>query len=336
MVSASLYESFGIALLAAIVAFFLAGACLSAAWPALHRHQAQLNPRHYSRVVFGYAALPLTISAAVLVSCSAVPVAAGFNVVPAHCHVELAARACLPHEPSGVAGLWFSLFGAMMVILCGGMAALSGWRLFVHSQLCRKLDLCCSFDAQLDAWVLDTDRSVAFCVGILRRRVIISQGLIQKLGPDELDIVLNHERSHASRFDGIGMFILQILTVPFLPRAKKGLTDEFLLSAEFECDRFAAEQCGDGFAVADTLVKLGRIRLSEMRELGEREDAYVFSVFGQSIERRVAWLINTPASTEQGLSEIIERLICYTIIVAFIMAEPIHHALETALGYILK
>lgn len=332
MDNTSLFESFSIALLASIVVFFLMGTCLSFAWPAFHRRQARLNPRQYSRAVFGYTALPLTISMAVLVSCSAVPIAAGFNIIPAHCHIELVAGVCSPHEPPSFAGLWFGLLVTLVGALFLGLATLTSYRLFVHSQLCQKLDLCCAFDARLDAWVLDTDRAVAFCVGIFRRRVIISRGLIQRLDISQLDIVLNHERRHAKRFDGIGMFMLQIMTVPFLARSKKGLTDEFMLSAEFECDRYAAEQCGDGFAVADTLVKLGRIQLSENRTSSEGN--FAFSVFGQSIERRVTWLIDMPETCEQGLSETIERLIFYTIVVAFVMAEPIHQALEKALGYI--
>lgn len=332
MDSAFLYESFGIALLASVGAFFLTGLCLSVAWPSFHARQSQLSPRQYSRVIFGYASLPLIVAIAIFVSCSAVPIAAGFNVVPNHCHVEMAFGSCLPHEPSSAAGLWFVLFYAITIALCGGVAALMCWRLYLHSKVCRQLDLCCTYTEHLDAWVLETDKAAAFCVGILKRRIIVSQGLVETLDQQQLDIVLYHERSHAKRFDGIGMFLLQILIVPFSTNSRQGLTDEFLIAAEFACDRYAAERCGDRLAVADTLVNLGRIQVNERRTMSN--DCWSFAVFDQSIERRVLWLLDMPGPGEQGLSALIERSICYTIVIAFVIAEPVHQALEKALGYL--
>ena len=67
-----------------------------------------------------------------------------------------------------------------------------------------------------------------------------------------------------------------------------------------------------------------------MRQAQIDDSAYAFSVFGQSIDRRVSWLVEAPEDGGPGLSIILERLVCYMVIAAFMAGEPIHQSLEKA------
>jgi len=48
---------------------------------------------------------------------------------------------------------------------------------------------------------LAADEPTAFCAGALRPRILVSEGLVNRLGPEELDAVLLHEREHARTFE---------------------------------------------------------------------------------------------------------------------------------------
>lgn len=336
MGNASQLASFGIALFAAGVVTLAFGALFSAFWPCFHKYQRALSPEQYARAIFGYAAIPLVVGLAVFVSCAAVPSAAGFNIVPDHCHFEVAIRNCLPHAPTVKTATGLVPVFIAFMLLASIVAGVFARRMLKHRRMFQDLERCSLYDKELDAWVIQSDALSAFCIGILRKRVIVSGGLFQSLSSDQLRIVLEHERGHARRADGLWILLLQLLALPFFPAARHGLMAEFVLSFEYACDRHAADRCGDSLAVADTLVRLGRIRLEQGGGGRQAASAALFSVFGQSLERRVGWLVRSPERRHFGPTMILERLICYAVIGACILAEPIHHVLEQALSLLMR
>ena len=201
-------------------------------------------------------------------------------------------------------------------------------RMRLHGREFRDLETLGRYERGLWASVFESEAISAFCIGIFRRRIIISAELLKSIAHEQVRIVLDHERAHARRADVLSLLALQVLTMPFFPEARRGLTKEFLMSVEHECDRYAASQCGDSFAVAEALVTLGRLRLQRHSRESDAASFSVSPVLGQSLERRIAWLVQTPPPRRNSGTMIIERLICYSVIVSFIVAEPVHHGLE--------
>ncbi|WP_430404253.1 M56 family metallopeptidase [Hyphomonas sp.] len=331
MANAAFLPNLGIALFAALLAALSIGALQSAVWPRFHRYLSDLSPRQYCRAIFGYASFPFAVSLALFVSCAAVPTSAGFNTLPTHCHYEIAMTYCRPHEPMMLTSPAFLVFLAVLALFTAPIVILFVRRMRLHSRLFRDLETSGRYERSLGAWVVDSGAISAFCIGIFRRRIIISAELLRSIAPEQVRIVLDHERAHARRADVLSLFALQVLTMPFFPEARRGLTKEFLMSVEHECDRYAASQCGDRFAVAEALVTLGRLRLQRHSRESDAASFSVFPVLGQSLERRIAWLVQTPPPRRNSGTMIIERLICYSVIVSFIVAEPVHHGLEQVL-----
>jgi len=331
MANAAFLPNLGIALFAALLAALLIGAFQSAAWPRFQLHLFGLSPRQYCRAIFGYASFPTAVSLALFVSCAAVPTSGGFNTVPTHCHYEIAMTYCRPHEPMMLTRSVFLGFLAVLVLFAAPIVIVFLRRMRLHGRVFRELEACGRYERGLGAWVVESGAIYAFCIGILQRRIIISEQLLRSIAPQQVQIVLDHERAHARRADVLSLFALQVLTMPFFPEARRGLTKEFLMYVEHECDRYAASQCGDNFAVAEALVTLGRLRLQQHSLESDATSMSVFPVLGQSLERRIEWLVQTPPPRRDSGTIIIERLICYAVIVSFIVAEPVHHGLEQVL-----
>ncbi len=83
----------------------------------------------------------------------------------------------------------------------------------------------------------------AFCAGLLRPQVYVSQGLLSLLTPWELEAVLRHEAHHLRRRDPLRLFFLglaQRLAAP-LPVAR-ALLDRVRVEIELAADRAALQQ----------------------------------------------------------------------------------------------
>lgn len=88
--------------------------------------------------------------------------------------------------------------------------------------------------------VLPTARPTAFCFGLLRPRVVVSDGLLARLAPDALEAALWHEAEHARRHEPLRTLaaILAAHTFFWLP-ALGDLLDRYRLSRELAADRLA-------------------------------------------------------------------------------------------------
>ncbi|MBB5781826.1 Zn-dependent protease with chaperone function [Nonomuraea jabiensis] len=86
---------------------------------------------------------------------------------------------------------------------------------------------------------------MAFCAGMLRPRVYVSAGLVDKLSDDELRAVLCHEAAHARRRDPLRRVLLDAATdvlffLPLLRWAARVQKER----AELSADRAAIAQVG--------------------------------------------------------------------------------------------
>lgn len=93
--------------------------------------------------------------------------------------------------------------------------------------------------------VLEHPTPTAYCLPGLSRRVVLSQGTIDRLPPDELDAVLAHERAHlAARHDLVLEFFTVVHeAVPPFVRSDAALREVHLL-IEVLADRAAVREAG--------------------------------------------------------------------------------------------
>lgn len=105
--------------------------------------------------------------------------------------------------------------------------------------------------------VLDTELPVAYCVpGVASSRIVVSRSALERLGPAELEAVLEHERSHLRARHDLVLEAFTVLHRAF-PRwvASRAARSEVEVLVEVLADR-AAVRHGDRRALLGALVAL--------------------------------------------------------------------------------
>lgn len=89
-------------------------------------------------------------------------------------------------------------------------------------------------------------RPQAFCAGLLRPRIYLSDATLQLLSADELDAVIAHERHHARYRDPLRILFARTLcdALFFLPVLRR-LSDSYAALAELAADSAAVRTCRD-------------------------------------------------------------------------------------------
>ncbi len=85
--------------------------------------------------------------------------------------------------------------------------------------------------------VIASARAMAFCGGLLRPRIYVSEGALARLRPAELDAIVVHEASHASRRDPLRILVARAIGSAF------GSREQAL--ADLSADAAAARRVGD-------------------------------------------------------------------------------------------
>jgi Zn-dependent protease with chaperone function len=93
--------------------------------------------------------------------------------------------------------------------------------------------------------VLEHQTPTAYCLPGVRRRIVLTQGTIDRLSPDELEAVMAHERAHlAARHDLVMEFFTVVHeAVPRFVRSSTALREVHLL-IEVLADRAAVRRAG--------------------------------------------------------------------------------------------
>ena len=96
----------------------------------------------------------------------------------------------------------------------------------------------------------------AFCAGLLRPRIFLSTGLLDRLAADELEAVLRHEAWHVSRRDPLfaTMGVAARRGLFFLPRSGE-LIGRVLAAREIQADDAAITAMGSPYPLASALHK---------------------------------------------------------------------------------
>jgi Zn-dependent protease with chaperone function len=93
--------------------------------------------------------------------------------------------------------------------------------------------------------LIDTPEPCSFTYGLVRPRVAVSTGLLERVDDDELAAVLTHERYHVTNRDPAKVFLTRTLprAFPYLP-VLGALHERYLTSRELAADRRAIDRCG--------------------------------------------------------------------------------------------
>jgi Zn-dependent protease with chaperone function len=102
--------------------------------------------------------------------------------------------------------------------------------------------------------VIDRAEPLAFSVGLLRPRIVLSRGLVEQVSASELDAILAHEAAHCRARDNLGLLAARVLgrSWRFIPGVGSA-AGRFGRAAELAADESARRLTGDALLVAESV-----------------------------------------------------------------------------------
>ncbi|MCR8635215.1 M56 family metallopeptidase [Paenibacillus radicis (ex Xue et al. 2023)] len=137
------------------------------------------------------------------------------------------------------------------------------WNLFIKGQVHGKLTK--RWNNKFRTWdetilVLRESSPLAFAVGFMRPKIVISTGLLDLLSPEEVKAVLLHERYHCQFRHPLkkwitGLFIKSMEYVPVI----KSLGAHFEIWIELQADRYVMKKTNSPLILGSALIKLIKV-----------------------------------------------------------------------------
>jgi len=93
--------------------------------------------------------------------------------------------------------------------------------------------------------VIESPGLLAWCCGLVQPRVLVSRGLLERLTPTQLEVVLVHEEEHVRRRDNLRHTVLHWATVFWPAGIRQQIRAEVALDAEESCDSAACRSAKD-------------------------------------------------------------------------------------------
>jgi hypothetical protein len=311
-------------LLVSVVFWLIATAVESVVYRWIRRPLGRLDPRQRFRALLFIGLSPLLVgvgvAAATLLPSLGGVLWPGLDHCPDHHagHDHL----CLVHAP-GPLGLeaWLLLGGLLAFI--GPAAAHRMATLLRASSRARELVASGSDDGGVR--VIENDVPFAATVGVIAPRVVLSRGLLDTLSEEHLKAVLAHERAHVRRCDPLLKVLASIVSVPWLPKARRALLADLELAAEQACDDEAAEELGDRLRVAQAILAMERL----LTGLTSPHRAVTTAFDNAPAVERVELLLDERKPSSPIRFDIL--CVLFTAI-ALLSASSLHHTAESLLG----
>ncbi|WP_438010375.1 M56 family metallopeptidase [Sorangium sp. So ce321] len=187
----------------------------------------------------------------------------------------------------------------------------------------------------------DCGAPTAFTIGTLSPLVVIDRMLWRSLSDEERRAVVEHERAHVERRDGLTLLALRLCVALFPSPAGKRLIDAWRAAAEQSCDRYAAGKLGDPAAVAAALVAVEKIRAQGARGPALPAQA-MGALAGRDLSRRVLALLGAeqplPSAEPLLANDVLATAIvaASALLLTFVWpGDGFHHAIETLIGHLI-
>lgn len=283
-----------------------------------------LSPSSRSRLLLGWAAVPAAVAIALVAATLWPSLGAALGLAVDHCpahagHVHL----CLHHLPTrgpGVVG--FLALGTFAVV--GGAALAYSLR---SAALARRLVRLRSAELAPGIAVVESSSAFAVSLGWLRPTVVLSTGLVERLTPAQLDVVVAHEQAHAARRDALVLTIARVLALAHLPHVRRRILADLALACEQACDEEAARACGDRVRVAETIVAAERAAASV-----NPSPVAGLAFGGGEVVHRVESLLAAPV--DSGGTRRLRWILLAAGAVLAAAAPHVHHWTETFLDHL--
>jgi Zn-dependent protease with chaperone function len=149
-------------------------------------------------------------------------------------------------------------------------ASLGLWR---STRITRLMALLADDPGGQEYRLIESERLLACCVGILRPSVIVSSALKALVDARQFAVVLAHEHAHRHRMDNLRQLVAGLATLPWPAGARRALLRDLRLAAELSCDEAVASALGDRAYVAQCIEQLESAQLSH----GRRDDHFATS-----------------------------------------------------------
>ncbi len=169
-------------------------------------------------------------------------------------------HACLVHtiEAGSDSWLWLALVGLLLV--CAGLLFRVGRALLrARRQRWALIRLGSRHEGHGQLHVLDTDAPLAVACDVGGGHVLLAGWLLEVLRPEQLRVVLAHERAHLVNRDMRWRLLAQIASGLHFPVFRRRLLASLELACEQRCDQAAADDVGSRLLVAETLLAVERL-----------------------------------------------------------------------------
>jgi Zn-dependent protease with chaperone function len=298
--------------LAAVAVVPFASSLVSAlALCAASRSLGHLAPVGQSRVLLAVALTPA------LVSCAFVAALVGDLTLdrldPHQCQVYGSRGSSL--LAAGLAGMWILHLGRR------GCSALLALR---RSQsLVRVLESVSSSAgaAATTTRIVPIDEPQAFVLGMWRPRMYLSRGLLQRTDPRDLLSVMAHERHHIARRDPLRRLVASIALGFHLPGIARAIERRLVATLESAADADAARVTGDAPRVAEALVRMARLRLTQER--------LAVGMLDGGLEFRVRELLGHATRPDRPSAALLVAIAAIGFAAALLAAHPLHTVFES-------
>jgi beta-lactamase regulating signal transducer with metallopeptidase domain len=172
-------------------------------------------------------------------------------IIPAHCH----AGVCSTHAPSialnSVISGVLAIVSTIVMLAFLGVFYLSWLR---YQQQLNTLEKLSDITENKDYNLIDSPALLAWSSGLWRTKIFISRGLTTALTPEELNIIVAHEKCHGLHHDNLRKLMLHWLSKLWCLNKNK-LRDDFDLACEHNCDLYAVKHLASSSQVIQTIKK---------------------------------------------------------------------------------
>ena len=298
-------------------------------WPWVARASRGWDPEDRARVAFLAAVAPVLVPSAVVVLCALPGIAGLLTGAGDHCighgdHPHFCpVHATLAMTP--LLGVAFAGFTALAITLSVRTAL--ALRAIVREQ--RWLVRRRAEDLAPGIHLLTDETPLALTHGLRSPGIWISQSLVTALSEVELEVVISHERAHATRRDPARLLAASIASTLHLPRIRAALLCELRVRSEQACDVRAADEIGNRLQVASALLRVERL-------MGHASCPVTFatSVVDSNLPARIEALLWPQAPPRDR--RVVRQAAWILATVPLLLASPVHHLAEHVLEALLR
>lgn len=185
-----------------------------------------------------------------------------------------------------------------------------------------------------DVSVIAFRAPLCFVTGVLRPRLVLSTGILDRLDAIDVGAILAHEIGHVERRDPMWRRLGHGAMSFHLPGLGRRAFEQWALAAEFACDSTAANHLGSSGQVAGALIRFKRlasgIGQADLDSPKVIEMAPEFSPMAD-LEARVRELLDPQRPTRFGWMRVWPVVLCFG---GFWQVQSVHVFLETLLGFL--